>query len=103
MAAPTRRIVARAVVPRLGPIEDGLDATAHPASGFGLLGPDRPNAFEDARRVDRSDRQVAYNRIDVTCQRRRPLRRMRRVLPADRVGLDVGLGALPESDRSGGF
>ncbi len=47
MAAPCGRVLARAVALRLGRVQNGLDASAQPRSGFGLFEPNRLQDGQD--------------------------------------------------------
>ena len=96
MAAPPRRVLALPVAARGRPIENHFDPAAHPARGFGLLGPDRLERLQHQPDIDRLNGQAAEVRIDVGFERRRPLRGVFRIAPAGSVRLDVGFGACSE-------
>src|ERR1700722_4255062 len=83
----------------LGPIEDTFDPATYPRSGFCLRVPDRlqhlhyqVGAITIA--ADLIDRDIADYRVDIGCQRCRPLSRMLGIAPPRLVGFDILLGAL---------
>ncbi len=102
VAAPARRVVARRpITPHGSPVEHAFDAPSDPARGFGLVLPDRLDAFEYQAGIDRSDRQCADlgERIGLQC--REDLRTVFAVLPLRFVLLVESLRRLGERERLG--
>src|SRR5262245_20166752 len=99
--APPRRICPLAMPGCAAPIEHGLDAAAYPARGLRRARPDRAQAFQHQRRVDRRDRQLAEQREDMLAQTRWPFRRVLGIAPARCMRADVAVGSLLEGDRLG--
>src|SRR5262249_49918765 len=69
MAAPARRVLARAIPTCLRPIQDGLDTPAHAARGLGFRRPDRLQDLEDQRGIDRLHRERADQGLSVGGER----------------------------------
>ena len=90
---PPRRVVPElAVTVCRRPIQDCLDALAHPAGSDLFVGPDRFDAAQNVLSIDLRDRQIADDRIDVLRERRVPLGAVRRVAPLGLAVGDHGLG-----------
>src|SRR5205807_3487137 len=101
VAAPAGGVLATAVAPDPGVVQDALDAPPDPASGLGLLRPDLLKDAKDQGGVHVLDRQLTDDRPGVGVQRVLPLLGVLLVSPARAVGGDVLPGALGEADRAG--
>src|SRR5689334_20318729 len=99
MAAPARRVIARAIPARRGPIEHRFDPPADAACGFRLCRPYRFDRFHDQPGIDRLNGEIAELGTDVGFERRRPLGRMLGIPPPGAMRLDVGLGTFPKGHR----
>ena len=73
IAFPLRRVRPLPEAAHRRGVEHRLDAAAHPARGFGLLGPDRIEHLHDKPGIDRRDGQFPQSRVNVGGERRRPL------------------------------
>src|SRR5215472_14571399 len=82
-------------------VKHRLDATAHPARCLGLLRPDRIEHLHDKPGVDRSDRQLTQNRINVSGEGVAPLLPMLCVTPARLLSADKLFGHLAEGATPG--
>src|ERR1700739_1640838 len=56
-----------------GGVKHRFDASAHPASCFGLLAPDRVEHLHDQTAVDGSHREITQSRMSVSFERISPL------------------------------
>src|SRR5262245_52496434 len=103
MATPTGRILTVPKALRGRRVEDRFNAPPQPARGLAL---DGPNRFKDAQHqssVDPGDRQLAYLRVRIYCERRFPLRAVLRVAPTTLMRRDIALRANLEGNRAGGL
>ena len=98
MAAPAGRVLAFAVSPRLGGIEDGFNAPPDAAGSLRLVLPDRLQDFEHVRRANVGNRQVAHDRIDVGGERVAPLLPVLVIAPAILIRGDISLSDGLEGD-----
>src|SRR6266513_603849 len=96
MTAPTRGVLTFAVAASPRPIQDSLNAATHPARRFGLLRPDRLDAFHDEADVDDLYREIAEMRVHICIECPRPLGPVLRVAPARLMRRHVGLSACLE-------
>src|SRR5207302_1369954 len=101
VAAPAGGVLATAVAPDPGVVQDALDAPTDPASGLGLLRPDLLKDAKDQGGVHVLYRQLTDDRPGVGVERVLPLLGVLLVSPARAVGGDVLPGALGEADRAG--
>src|SRR5207302_875813 len=101
VAAPAGGVLATAVAPDPGVVQDALDAPPDPASGLGLLRPDLLKDAKDQGGVHVLYRQLTDDRPGVGVERGLPLLGVLLVSPARAVGGDVLPGALGEADRAG--
>jgi hypothetical protein len=101
MATPASGVFTLPVAARRRPIQDALDPPSDAACGFRFCVPNRLEDFHYQRDIDRLHWQIADDGIDVSRERRRPLRGVFRVFPASAVRPDKGLGALPKGHCPG--
>src|SRR5436190_14749255 len=85
------------------PIQHALNAATDALCRLRLNLPDRLNAFQHERRVDRVDGQLADDWIGVARERRAPLRPVLLIAPSGLVGLDVLICTFLERQPARGF
>src|SRR5215472_5915552 len=102
MPPPPRRIFALPISACRRPIEDRFDSPAHPARGFGFIGPYRLQHTHDETDVDGLHGNVANRWVDINFQCFQPLASMFRIAPPVMVRLEKGGSTLAKGHRLGG-
>lgn len=95
VAAPCRRVFARAMALGLGGVENRFDSAPETRGGFRLFGPKRLEHLENGRSIDFIDRPGPQRR-GLFGERCDPLAAMLLVSPLRALGLDQRVGDLPE-------
>src|SRR5262245_30197571 len=89
-------VVAVAAASRTGEVEHRLDAPAHAARRYWLIGNQRLERLEHQPAIDRRNRKIPEDWIGIAGKRGHPLLAVLSVAPLVRVDREVVLGALPE-------